>query len=78
MADQSQKSGDSSFSIQAKTISITTGITYSEAKEIALDVFKTNFIQLKGEALQLVDARAEELLTSYLEKLQNEDRKSVV
>ncbi len=72
MADQSQKSGDSSFSIQAKTISITTGITYSEAKEIALDVFKTNFIQLKGEALQLVDARAEELLTSYLEKLQNE------
>ena len=34
---QVQKSGDESVNIQAKSVSIQTGLTYSDLKEIALD-----------------------------------------
>ncbi|RYZ80199.1 MAG: hypothetical protein EOP06_25785 [Proteobacteria bacterium] len=43
--------GDQSTNNQAQTINYHyTGVTYTDAKEIALDVFKNNFLVLKDEA----------------------------
>ena len=53
---QNQKSGDNSINLQGRDITVYTGITYSEAKDIALDVFKNNFplvtTVLRGNAIR--------------------------
>jgi hypothetical protein len=66
---QKQESGDSSTNLQGQTINITQGISYSDAKEIALDVFKTNFPKLSDEAAEKVFSRVEEFTVNFLEKL---------
>lgn len=44
---QTQSAGDSSFNVQAKNIVINQGLTTSEAKEIALDIYQANFMKLR-------------------------------
>lgn len=68
---QVQKSGDDSVNIQAKSINIQTGLTYSDVKEIALDVFKSNFAQLSEVAAYTAKNRAEEITEKFLCKLAN-------
>lgn len=48
----------------------THGLSYTEAKEVALDVFRANFVQLVGEAREAARIRAEEITESFLRKLQ--------
>ena len=43
---QKQQSGDSSTNLQGQSIVVSQGISYSDAKEIALDVYKANFLKL--------------------------------
>lgn len=74
---QKQESGDSSTNLQGKNITINQGISYTDAKEIALDVYKTNFIQLSQEAAELARARAEELTDNFLIKLKEENEAAV-
>lgn len=45
------------------------GITYSEARQIARDVFEANFYKLSKTALEVARQRADELISTYLEKL---------
>jgi len=72
---QTQKSGDNSTNLQAENISITQGISYSEAKEIASDVFKNNFIELSSVANEIVFKRVEEFVNEYLQNLKNKNEK---
>lgn len=65
---QNQQSGDYSTNIQAQNITIN-GVTVSEARQIALDVFESNFYRLKGEALIVVQERAEKMIDLYLDRL---------
>lgn len=67
--DQNQESGDNSTNLQGKTIIINQGISYSDAKEIALDVFKSNFLELSTKAAETARKRAEELVDSFLSEL---------
>lgn len=71
--NNNQNSGDDSTNYQAKSITINHGISYSDAKEIALDVYKSNFIQLSKEAAIIATERAEELTDNFLKKLQEEN-----
>lgn len=64
-----QKGGEQSTNFQGQTVNVYQGITYTDAKEIALDVFKTNFIHLKNEAAQIAAERAEEITENILSKL---------
>ncbi len=66
---QKQESGDNSTNYQATNIN-QYGISYRDAKEIAIDVFKANFLTLKDEARQIAEERAEFITNSVLEKLQ--------
>lgn len=65
-----QEGGEDSTNIQAETVNIThTGLTYLDAKEIALDVFKSNFLQLSKDAADVAKERAEHLVDNFLQKL---------
>ena len=68
---QGSKSGDNSTTIQAGTINVNNGLTYGDVKEIALDVFKANFIQVSKEALQIANQRIEEFANSFISKLES-------
>ncbi|WP_431030140.1 LPO_1073/Vpar_1526 family protein [Lysinibacillus sp. LZ02] len=68
--NQTQKIGDNSTSLQVGgDMYVTHGISYFEAKEIALDVFKTNFYQLSEDAASVAKQRAEEITDKFLNEL---------
>ena len=73
--NQTQKVTDGSTAIQAAgNISISqNGMSYMEVREIALDVFRANFFQLVGPAMETAKARAEEITEDFLRKLQSEN-----
>ncbi len=58
---------------QIDKVEINNGISsYIEVKEIALDVFKSNFLKLSDEASKIAIERAEEVTNDFLEK--NKDK----
>ncbi len=64
-----QEGGDGSTNMQGQVITVYNGLTYSDVKEIAIDVFNSNFIQLKHEAAEIVNQRVEEITENLLENL---------
>lgn len=77
MNKQSQKSGDQSTNIQAGDLTINLGVTYAEAKDIALSVYNDNTLALSEEAAKLARERAEELTAQFLEKLRAENEEGI-
>ncbi|WP_339292726.1 LPO_1073/Vpar_1526 family protein [Paenibacillus sp. FSL W8-0187] len=63
--------GDNSINVQGESITINTGISYADAKEIALQTFKDNFYKLSEAAQRTAMERADLLVTTFLEKLQS-------
>ncbi len=74
---QKQEGGDSSTNVQGKSVVIYQGISFADAKEIALDVYKSNFMQLSREAVQVARERAEEITDDFLSKLKKENEQAV-
>lgn len=73
MSKQEQQSGDNSTNIQANEIVVHQGLSYSDVREVALDVFRANFYELVGKANEIARARAEEITEDFLKKLQSEN-----
>lgn len=67
-------SGDNSTNIQGRHVLVNQqiGISYSDARQIALDVFKQNFYELSEEAKSVALERAEQLIDEFLRKLEKE------
>lgn len=65
---QRQEGGDNSANYQAETIN-QYGLSYRDAKEIALDVFKENFTSLSEQAKQTAKERAEKLVDAFLNEV---------
>lgn len=74
---QKQEGGDSSTNLQGRNITINQGISYSDAKEIALDVYKSNFLQLSQDASRVARERAEEITDNFLQKLKKENESAI-
>lgn len=72
-----QEGGEKSTNFQGQVVNVHNGITYSDAKEIALDVFNSNFIRLKREAAQIASERAEEITEKIIKKLNDANPKSL-
>lgn len=74
-ANQDQSVGNGAIAVQAgNDINITqNGLSYSEVRDVALDVFRANFFQLAGPAMEAARARAEEITEDFLKKLQQEN-----
>lgn len=70
---QGQSSGDNSTNIQAAGNVTFVGVSYDDARKIAIDVFKANFLELQGEAQKVALQRAEELVVAFLTKIQEEN-----
>lgn len=73
--DQKQRVAEGSTAIQAggDVIITKTGLSLSEVRDVALDVFRTNFYKLAGVAKKTARARAEEITEEFLSKLQREN-----
>jgi hypothetical protein len=67
MSSQSQRGGDDSFNIQAESIHL--GVTYSEARQIAEDVFNKNILELGKIAMSVVRERGFDLSEKFFAKL---------
>jgi hypothetical protein len=73
--DQSQDVGDRATAIQAGgSVTVNNmGVSYSEAKSIAQDVFRANFYQMVGIAKDIAYKRMEEITDLILQKLQDQN-----
>jgi hypothetical protein len=71
--DQEQNVAEGSTAIQAGGNVTITGLTYTDVRNVALDVFKANFYELAGVAKEIAKARAEEITEAFLSKLQQEN-----
>ena len=68
-----QINGKNSINQQAEEIINNYGLSYSDVKEIALDVFKRNFLQLSNDANELAFERAKKFIEDYIYKLVKEN-----
>lgn len=75
---KNQKAGNNSTNVQTDSITINNGISYMEAKEIALDVFKDNFLQLTEQATRIARERAEEITTVFLNQLEVQNNEGII
>lgn len=76
--DQNQDVGENATAVQAgndATVQVihNHGLSYSEVRQVALDVFTANFYELAGAAKETARARAEEITEEFLKKLQEEN-----
>lgn len=65
---QKQEGGDNSKNIQVIG-DVTCGISYTEARQIALDVFNANCQKMMSEAAQTAEKRANEIVDDFIKKL---------
>ena len=70
---QSQDLGAGAVGAQAnRDVNITVGVTASEVRAIASDVFKADFVRLMGYAEAIAESRARKVLDEYLDRIQQE------
>jgi hypothetical protein len=75
---QNQQGGNNSTNVQGGSVEIHQyGLSYSDVKDIALDVYKANYIQLKEDAAELAKNRAEELTDNFLTTLFKENPEAI-
>lgn len=71
--NQQQQAGDHSTNIQGQSVTVVqNGVSYLEVREIALDIFKSNFYKLSEQAALTAQKRAEEVTDNFLQKLRDE------
>ncbi|MGR5910269.1 LPO_1073/Vpar_1526 family protein [Bacillus pacificus] len=70
--------GDNSTNIQAKNVTVQqNGLSYTAVKEVAMDVFKSNFYDLGKTVENTINERAEEIINEYLKRLTSKKSRSV-
>lgn len=75
---RTQKSGNQSTNIQTESLTVNQGISYTDAREIALDVFKANFLQLSEQATVIARSRAEEITDKFLKELEEQHSSGII
>lgn len=64
-----QEGGDNSQNVQADTVIYQSGISAAEARELALDVYRANALELRGVAARIAQERVETFIDDFLERL---------
>lgn len=72
-----QEGGDNSTNLQGQTFIINNGISYEDAKGIALDVFKSNYLELSTKAADTAKQRAEELVEDFLQQVKERNPNAI-
>lgn len=69
ISKKSQQAGNNSVNIQAEHVSINSGLTIAHVKEIAIEIFESNFYKLTGLARETADKRAREITDQFIQEL---------
>lgn len=69
---QEQSGGEGSTNLQAGRDIVHVGMSHDEVRTIALDVFRANFLELRGVAEEVAIGRAEKITNEFLSKLGTE------
>jgi hypothetical protein len=70
--------GDYSNNVQGNEVTVHQhGMSYSDIKDIAMDVFKSNFYDLGERIETVVNERAEKLINKYLDELKKQSPESL-
>lgn len=72
-----QEGGENSINLQGQNVVVNQGITYRDAKDIALDVFNSNFEKLSQKAAEIALQRAEELVGDFLRTMKERSPESI-
>lgn len=72
-----QEGGANSTNLQGENIVIHQGITYEDAKGIALDVFKSNYLELSVKAADIAKQRAEMLVDDFLQEIRQRNPQAI-
>ncbi|WP_425668761.1 LPO_1073/Vpar_1526 family protein [Vibrio owensii] len=75
---QNQQGGDHSTNVQGQSVVINQGLSYSDARDIAMDVYKSNFLQLSQNAAEVARNRAEELTDDFLRTLREQNAGALI
>lgn len=75
--NKKQEGGDSSSNIQAENVNVYQGLSYKDVKDIATDIFSSNFLQVKNEAAQIATERAEEITGKIVDQLEKKSPESL-
>lgn len=71
---QEQSAGDGGTAIQAGgNVVVVQGVSASEVRQIALDVFQANFFRARGAAMEIAKARGEQITDKVVSKLEREN-----
>lgn len=73
------QAGDDSTNIQGNNVTVNqqNGMDYLQVRQVAMDVFKSNFYDLGEKVEKLVNDRAEEIVNKYLKKLEEESPEAI-
>jgi hypothetical protein len=75
--DQTVSKGSTAIQAGGNVTVITQGMTVSEVRALALDIFRDNFHKLASIARETAEARAETITEEFLAKLQQENPKGL-
>ena len=73
---QSQSLDGSGNALQAGNdihLTVNRGMSYSDVREIALDIVRANLQEFRGQAIEIAQARAEAVTDKFLQKLMSEN-----
>lgn len=68
-----QEGGDNSTNIQVKG-DYNCGLSYSDARQVALDVFKANYYELSKEAMDTVNTRLNYITEKVIERIYSDEK----
>ncbi len=72
--EQTQKVGSNAIAIMAaRDVNVHQGLTYSDVRDIAADVYEGRFLKLSGDAAELAGQRARMIIEQYIEQLQQQN-----
>lgn len=76
---QEISAGSESTNIQANKITVIqqNNLSYQEVRQVAMDVFKSNFYDIGDKATQVATKRSEEIINKYIEELQKKSPLSI-
>lgn len=72
-----QEGGDNSTNYQANTIVVKQGMSYEDAREIALDVFKSNYLTLSQKAAETAIERVKVFTDNLLKELMEREPEAI-
>jgi len=67
-----QEGKKNSTNIQGNKVEVSVGLSYSDVKQLSLDIYKNNFIELSQRAADIAFSRVEELTNDLIEKLRKD------